>query len=104
MKSTLDPTLQGSTRKYYDAINANKKDVVLPAKENTYGNIEGLMNHFKLVMYGHGIRPPSERCICLWKGPMESWDFILFPTAVTSPGGSAFIRRVLRSWPRCLNV
>ena len=55
---TLDPTLQGSTRKYHDAINANKKDVVLPAKENTYGNIEGLMNHFKLVMYGHGIKPP----------------------------------------------
>ncbi len=55
---TLDPTLQGSTRKYHDAINANKKDVVLPAKENTYGNIEGLMNHFKLVMYGHGIHPP----------------------------------------------
>ena len=54
----LDPTLQGSTRKYHDAINANKKDVVLPAKENTYGNIEGLMNHFKLVMYGHGIQPP----------------------------------------------
>lgn len=54
----LDPTLQGSTRKYHDKINANRKDVVLPAKENTYGNIEGLMNHFKLVMYGHGIRPP----------------------------------------------
>ena len=55
---SLDPTLQGSTRKFHDAINANKKDVVLPAKENTYGNIEGLMNHFKLVMYGHGIHPP----------------------------------------------
>ncbi len=55
---TLDPTLQGSTRKFHDAIYANKKDVVLPAKEDTYGNIEGLMNHFKLVMYGHGIHPP----------------------------------------------
>ncbi len=55
---SLDPTLQGGTKKYYDAINANRKDIVLPAKENTYGNIEGLMNHFKLVMYGHGIRPP----------------------------------------------
>ncbi len=54
----LDPTLQGSTRKYYDGISAQRKDVVLPAKENTYGNIEGLMNHFKLVMYGHGIHPP----------------------------------------------
>ncbi len=54
----LDPTLQGSTKRYHDTINADKKSVVLPAKENTYGNIEGLMNHFKLVMYGHGIRPP----------------------------------------------
>jgi NADH-quinone oxidoreductase subunit D len=54
----LDPTLQGSTKKYYEGINADKKDVVLPAKENTYSNIEGLMNHFKLVMYGHGIKPP----------------------------------------------
>ena len=54
----LDPTLQGGTRKFHDAINTDRKDVILPAKEETYGNIEGLMNHFKLVMYGHGIRPP----------------------------------------------
>ncbi len=54
----LDPTLQGSTKKYHDAVYADQKGVVLPAKEQTYGNIEGLMNHFKLVMYGHGIRPP----------------------------------------------
>jgi len=55
---SLDPTLQGSTKKYHEKVNADRKDVVLPAKENTYGNIEGLMNHFKLVMYGHGIKPP----------------------------------------------
>ncbi len=54
----LDPTLQGSTKKFYKGINAERKDVVLPAKEDTYSNIEGLMNHFKLVMYGHGIKPP----------------------------------------------
>ncbi|MBP9855377.1 MAG: NADH-quinone oxidoreductase subunit D [Candidatus Omnitrophica bacterium] len=54
----LDPTLDGSTRKYRDGINTERRDVTLPAKEETYGNIEGLMNHFKLVMYGHGIRPP----------------------------------------------
>lgn len=54
----LDPTLQGSTKKYHDAVYSDRKDVVLPAKEETYGNIEGLMNHFKLVMYGHGIKPP----------------------------------------------
>ncbi len=35
------------------------KHIMLPDKENTYGNIEGLMNHFKLIMHGHGIRVPS---------------------------------------------
>jgi NADH-quinone oxidoreductase subunit D len=55
----LDPTLEGSTRPYHDAINADEKRAVLPAKEETYGNIEGLMHHFKLIMLGHGIRPPE---------------------------------------------
>jgi NADH-quinone oxidoreductase subunit D len=55
----LDPTLQGSTEGYHEKINVPNKKTVLPAKENTYGNIEGLMNHFKLVMFGHGIRPPK---------------------------------------------
>lgn len=55
----LDPTLQGSTRRFHDNVYSNDKRVALPAKEDTYGNIEGLMNHFKLVMYGHGIKPPK---------------------------------------------
>ncbi len=53
----LDPTLQGSTRRFHDAVYSKDKRVALPAKEDTYGNIEGLMNHFKLVMHGHGIQP-----------------------------------------------
>lgn len=32
------------------------KDIVLPDKKDVYGNIEGLMNHFMLVM--KGLRPP----------------------------------------------
>jgi len=55
----LDPTLSGSTRGFHENVYAKEKNVALPAKENTYGNIEGLMNHFKLVMYGHGIKPPK---------------------------------------------
>ena len=55
----LDPTLQGSTKRYHENVYAKEKNVALPAKEDTYGNIEGLMNHFKLVMYGHGIKPPK---------------------------------------------
>ncbi|MBI3312075.1 MAG: NADH-quinone oxidoreductase subunit D [Candidatus Omnitrophica bacterium] len=54
-----DPTLEGSTRRFHGAVNAQEKRAVLPPKEDTYGNIEGLMHHFKLVMMGHGIRPPQ---------------------------------------------
>jgi NADH-quinone oxidoreductase subunit C/D len=32
------------------------KGIVLPEKKDVYGNIEGLMNHFMLIM--KGIRPP----------------------------------------------
>jgi len=55
----MDPTLDGSSGIHHPAVNAPEKKVVLPAKEDTYGNIEGLMDHFKLVMVGHGIRPPK---------------------------------------------
>lgn len=55
----LDPTLDGSTKPYYSEIQAGEKKAALPAKEEVYGNIEGMMQHFKLVMMGHGIRPPK---------------------------------------------
>ncbi|MBI4227106.1 MAG: NADH-quinone oxidoreductase subunit D [Candidatus Omnitrophica bacterium] len=54
-----DPTLEGSNKIFHQRVNAPEKRALLPPKDDTYGNIEGLMNHFKLVMYGHGIRPPQ---------------------------------------------
>jgi NADH-quinone oxidoreductase subunit D len=61
-----DPTLEGAHKDQYSGIEAPEKRAVLPAKEDTYGNIEGLMQHFKLIMGGggfgmggHGIRPPQ---------------------------------------------
>lgn len=56
---SLDPTLEGSTKPYFSGIASTEKRAGLPAKEDTYGNIEGLMNHFKIVMDGHGIEPPA---------------------------------------------
>jgi NADH-quinone oxidoreductase subunit D len=53
------PTLEGSGRAHQPSIATDEKRVFLPAKEDAYGNIEGLMNQFKLVMFGHGIRPPN---------------------------------------------
>ncbi len=54
-----DPTLDGSAGASHGVVYSENKRVALPAKEDTYGNIEGLMNHFKLVMHGHGLRPPK---------------------------------------------
>jgi len=57
--ASVGPTLEGASRPVHETIESKNKRVVLPAKENTYGNIEGLMNHFKMIMMGHGIRPPK---------------------------------------------
>src|SRR5712692_307313 len=56
---TLSPNLQGQDRRAQEQVNVRDKRVVLPPKEDTYGSIEGLMNHFMLVMDGYGIRPPA---------------------------------------------
>ena len=56
---TLSPNLQGQQRAAYGRVNVADKRVVLPPKETAYGSIEGLMNHFMLIMEGYGIRPPA---------------------------------------------
>ena len=56
--AVTDPTLAGAAKPLRRHIAADDRRVSLPAKEDTYGNIEGLMQHFKLVMYGHGMQPP----------------------------------------------
>lgn len=55
----IEPTLQGSEKKYHDRVYADSPEAWLPSKEQVYSNIEALMNHFKVVMLGHGIRPPK---------------------------------------------
>jgi len=54
----LSPNLEGQDRRARERVTAPDKRVTLPPKETTYGSIEGLMNHFMLVMDGYGIRPP----------------------------------------------
>ena len=54
-----DPTLEGAGKLLHAGIAAGEKRAFLPPKEDTYGNIEGLMQHFKIVMHGHGVRPPK---------------------------------------------
>lgn len=55
----LSPNLEGSEKTRYPDILDQNKNYVIPPKEDTYTNIEGLINHFKFFMAGHGIRPPK---------------------------------------------
>ena len=57
--AVVGPTLEGSGRAQHSSIAVDEKRVFLPPKEDAYGNIEGLMQQFKLVMLGHGLRPPE---------------------------------------------
>ncbi len=40
-------------------VSVEDKTITLPDKSDVYGNIEGLMNQFKLIMDGHGLKPPD---------------------------------------------
>ncbi|MBI3011590.1 MAG: NADH-quinone oxidoreductase subunit D [Candidatus Omnitrophica bacterium] len=93
----LDPTLEGSTRGYHDAVNAPERRAVLPAKEDTYGNIEGLMSHFKLIMLGHGIRPPAGECYSAVEGANGELGFY-----VVSDGSDRPYR--VRVRPPCFTI
>lgn len=55
----IEPTLQGSEKKYYHRVYADSRQAWLPPKEEVYSSIEALMHHFKTIMLGHGVRPPK---------------------------------------------
>jgi NADH-quinone oxidoreductase subunit D len=81
----LPPTLRGAERQRYWKVNVEDPNVVLPPKEEVYGNIEGLINHFKIVMTGtgHGVAVPSgEAYHCVEGGNGELGFYIV------SEGGS----------------
>jgi NADH-quinone oxidoreductase subunit D len=92
-----DPTLDGSARPLHVHIAAGEKRVFLPPKEDTYGNIEGLMQHFKLVMYGHGVRPPKGEVYFPVEGANGELGFY-----VVSDGGSNAYR--VRVRPPCFAI
>ena len=97
VRVAVDPTLEGSTRGFHDAVNADERRVVLPAKEDTYGNIEGLMNHFKLIMLGHGVRPPAGEHYSAVEGANGEVGFY-----VVSDGGDRPYR--VRVHPPCFAI
>jgi NADH-quinone oxidoreductase subunit D len=55
----LSPNLEGSEENIYRDILTKDKRYIIPPKESIYTSIEGIINHFKFFMKGHGIRPPK---------------------------------------------
>jgi len=92
---TLSPNLQGQNRRVYERVNAPDKRVLLPSKETAYGSIEGLMNHFMLIMEGFGIRPPAGEAYFATEGANGELGFY-----VVSDGGDRPYR--VRCRPPCL--
>ena len=94
-KAKVDQTLEGMSRD--DEANTRVRDrgVTLPAKETTYGNIEGLMNHFELVMWSWGVRIPSAETYFAVEGGNGELGFHL-----VSDGGDGPYR--VRCRPPCL--
>jgi NADH-quinone oxidoreductase subunit D len=82
---TLSPNLQGQGRAEQQAVNARDKRVVLPPKEDTYGSIEGLMNHFMLIMEGYGIRPPQGEAYFATEGANGELGFYVVSDGTDRP-------------------
>jgi NADH-quinone oxidoreductase subunit D len=92
---TLSPNLQGQGRDAQKRVNVDDKRVVLPSKESAYGSIEGLMNHFMLIMEGYGIRPSPGEAYFATEGANGELGFY-----VVSDGGDRPYR--VRCRPPCL--
>lgn len=83
VECTVPPTLGGSERP--ERILARDKRAALPAKADTYGNIEGLMNHFMLVMDGHGVRPPAGEAYFAVEGANGELGFFVVSDGTDRP-------------------
>lgn len=57
-EAVLGPNLQGQEVKTRQEVLGGGPTVAMPPLAKTYGSIEGLMNHFMLVMDNQGIQPP----------------------------------------------
>lgn len=81
----FDPTLEGSSRDIYKKVEGDNKRAMLPPKEETYSSIEGLMNHFKGVMMGHGFRAPKGEAYFAVEGANGELGFYVVSDGTDKP-------------------
>lgn len=66
-------------------VSVEDKTITLPSKENVYGSIEGLMNHFKLIMDDHGIKPHPGEVYQAVEGANGELGFYVISTGEDKP-------------------
>jgi len=66
-------------------VSVEDKSITLPDKKDVYGNIEGLINQFKLIMNGHGIKPPPGEVYQAVEAPNGELGFYIISTGEASP-------------------
>ena len=93
----IEPTLEGSQRRFHERVYSPDRLTVLPAKEEVYSSIEALMNHFKIIMLGHGIRPPQGEVYSCAEGANGELGFY-----IVSDGGDRPWR--VRCHPPCFPI
>lgn len=91
----VDQTLAGMSKDDQPNTRVLDRKITLPAKETTYSNIEGLMNHFELVMWSWGVKIPASESYFAVEGGNGELGFHL-----VSDGGDGPYR--VRCRPPCL--
>jgi len=95
-KAKVDQTLAGGQRGDRRNVSSTNPSVVMPSKEDTYGSIEGLMNHFEIVMWSWGIKIPAGESYFAVEGGNGELGF-----HIVSAGDDRPYR--VRCRPPCLN-
>jgi len=81
----IEPTLEGSQHRYFSNVRPVSPDNWLPPKEKVYSSIEGLMNHFKIIMQGHGVRPPKGEAYHCVEGANGELGFFIVSDGTDQP-------------------
>ena len=66
-------------------MNVNDPRVTLPRKEDVYTKMESLIAHFKLIMEGHGIRPPAGEAYVPTESPNGELGFFVVSDGTDKP-------------------
>lgn len=66
-------------------MNVNDPRVTLPKKEDVYAKMESMIAHFKLLMEGHGIRPPVGEAYAPTESPNGELGFFVASSGTDKP-------------------